>query len=90
MKVHRETLPSTWAQVFGFAVLALVLADGECKLNRAKAQIVIENPCSEERLRFLYGDQWHIFYFLNGCWMTEPQTSHVAPNLSRFHFGGRR
>lgn len=79
MRSQRRSLPSSWAQVFGFFVVALMIAAGSCRFNRLKAQDdgdgIIYDPlkkmCDPAYLESVHGADWHIWYALNGCWIMD-------------------
>lgn len=81
MSIRSQSLAQQWAHMFGFFVLALVIAAGSCRFSRAKADVLYPNPCSEERLRALYGDDWHIAYALLGCWAMDPANAARRPRI---------
>lgn len=90
MRDQRKSLPAMWAQMFGFFVVALVIASGSCRFNRPQAQVVApKNPCSEESLRVIWGDNWHIGYMLAGCWVYEGVAESVAQPRPRLMVRGR-
>ncbi len=66
--------PAAWPALFGVLVVAFLLVGRSCE-SPVRAQVVIPDPCDEAVLRATCPfEDWHICYFLNGCWLPDQPT----------------